>query len=218
MNIWTWWLDSLQTAIFWLADDVGLGLGLAVIAVTLALRLGLLPLSWFTAYSACVRSKRLQRLAPELEQLKQKFRDNPERLIQATFERYRDKGIRFVELRPLLSGLAQMPVLLGMFNALRRGLVQARFLWVQNLARPDFLLAVIAGITTAMLMLANPDLPEQTRQLMLWLPSVLAFVFALKFASALALYWIASNLFTAAQTVAVHYVVNRRIASGAIRL
>jgi membrane protein insertase Oxa1/YidC/SpoIIIJ len=49
--------------------------------------------------------------------------------------------------------------------------------------------------------------------LMILVPSVLALVFALKFASALALYWTASNCFTAVQTFAVHRFVDRRLPS-----
>jgi YidC/Oxa1 family membrane protein insertase len=111
-----------------------------------------------------------------------------------------------------------MPVLLGVFQVLRTGAESVRFLWISSLARPDVFLAVLAGITTALMMAANPDIPEQTRMFVIILPSVIAVVFALKFASALALYWVASNLFTAAQTSAVHFVVGRRIRSGQIAI
>ena len=105
-----------------------------------------------------------------------------------------------------------------MFSVLREGAQQARFLWVASLSRPDFWIALLAGATTALMMMANPELPEQARMALIMIPAVIAFVFALKFASGLGLYWIASNLFTAAQTSAVHYVVGRRIRSGAISL
>jgi len=63
---------------------------------------------------------------------------------------------------------------------------------------------------------ANPELPEQTRLLLIVIPSVVAFIFALKFASALGLYWIVSNGFTAAQSWAVHRVLGRRLRAGAL--
>jgi YidC/Oxa1 family membrane protein insertase len=124
----------------------------------------------------------------------------------------------FVETRPILGAFVQMPVVLGMFTVLRQGLDGARFLWVASLSRADFWLALIAGATTAVMMLANPDLPEQTRMALILIPSVIAFVFALNFASALALFWATSNCVTAAQTFAVHRTVDRRVRSGAIEL
>jgi YidC/Oxa1 family membrane protein insertase len=143
---------------------------------------------------------------------------HPQYLAEATMELYRKNGLRLLQTGPILGALVQMPVLLGLFSVLRQGWEQARFLWIANLSRPDFYLAVIAGATTALMISANPDLPEQTRMFMVLLPSIIAFVFALKFASVLALYWIASNCFTAAQTWAVHHIVARRIQSGVIKL
>jgi membrane protein insertase Oxa1/YidC/SpoIIIJ len=43
------------------------------------------------------------------------------------------------------------------------------------------------------MMAANPDLPEQMRLLLILVPSILAAVAALKFCSALAVYWTISN-------------------------
>jgi len=94
----------------------------------------------------------------------------------------------------------------------------ARFLWVPNLLRPDIALALIAGLTTALMMAANPDLPEHVRILMIVVPTVLAIFAALKLSSALAIYWTASNTFSAIQTLALHAVVRRRVRSGAISL
>ena len=131
---------------------------------------------------------------------------------------YRRKGMRLVETRSLMGALVQMPVLLGMYSVLRQGLRAARFLWVASLTRPDAWLALIAAATTALMMFANPDLPEQTRLILIMIPSVIAFLFALKFASALALYWVTSNCVTAAQTFAVHRLMDRRIRSGAVKL
>jgi YidC/Oxa1 family membrane protein insertase len=218
LQIWTAWLESLRTILEILSSNVGLGSGLAIVVLTLILRFALLPVSWRFAYSACIHQKRLKNLQPEIQRIRERFRDEPQYLGQATMELYRKNGLRLLETGPILGALVQMPVLLGLFSVLRQGWEQARFLWVANLSRPDFYLAVIAGATTALMILANPDLPEHTRMFMLLLPSIIAFVFALKFASALALYWIASNCFTAAQTWAVHHLVGRRIQSGVIKL
>jgi YidC/Oxa1 family membrane protein insertase len=218
MQMWNTWIETLRVLLDFLATDTGLGLGLAVIVLTLCVRAVLLPVSWHFAYTACLRQKRVSKLQPELKRLRARFGSQPRMLVEETMKLYRRRGLRMIETRPILGALVQMPVLLGMFSVLRQGLQGARFLWVVSLTRPDFWLALIASATTALMMLANPDLPEQTRMVMILIPSLLAFVFALKFASALALYWVASNTVTAAQTFAVHRLLDRRIRSGAVRL
>ena len=218
MQIWNLWLETLRSLLELLSSEAGLGLGLAVIVLTLCVRAVLLPVSWSCAYRACLRQRRVGKLQPELERLRGQLADQPQRLAEETMKLYRRRGLRIIETRPILGALVQMPVLLGMFSVLRQGIQGARFLWVASLARPDFWLALIAGATTALMMLANPDLPEQTRAVLVLVPSLLAFVFALKFASALALYWAASNCVTAAQTFAVHRLIDRGIRSGSIRL
>jgi YidC/Oxa1 family membrane protein insertase len=218
MQFWDFWLESLTGLLTILSVDTGLGAGLAIVMLTLLLRMALLPVSWSCAYGACIRQKKMKRLQPELERLRQRYRDQPQQLIEETIKVYRRRGMRFIETRPILGALVQMPVLLGMFRVLREGVQQARFLWITNLSRPDFWIAVVAAATTALMMIANPELPEQTRMALIVIPAVIAFIFALKFASGLGLYWVASNCFTAIQTSVVHYVVNRRVRAGTIRI
>ena len=216
MQFWSIWLEVLQSALELFSSTFGVSVGAAIVLLTITLRVALLPLSWSSAYRGCIHQKKLRKLQPELQRLKERFRSDPHVLAERTLALYRARNLSIVEGRAFLGSLAQMPVFLGMFQILREGTSAARFLWISSLSRPDFWIAIVAGITTAMMMAANPELPEQARMLMIVLPSVIAFVFALKFASALAVYWVASNLFTAVHTAAVHFVVDRRIRAGSV--
>jgi YidC/Oxa1 family membrane protein insertase len=218
MNIWTVWLDALRSLVDALSTEAGLGLGLAIITATLLLRILLLPISWSAAYRGCIRQKKMTKLQPELQQLKEKYAKDPNLYMQQMAELYRKHGLSFVDGKSLLGGLAQMPLLLGMFQALRNVGDGARFLWVPSLLKPDVLLALIAGVTTALVITVNPDLPEQMRLFMILVPTVIAIVAALKFCSALSLYWVASNCFSAVQTVALHFVVGRRVRAGTLKI
>jgi YidC/Oxa1 family membrane protein insertase len=218
MQVWSFWLESLRATLEWLSTGLGLETGLSIVVLTLLLRLLLLPLSWHSAWRGCLQQKRQRLLQPELIELRERYKDEPAKLVEQTLRLYRARGFAPFELRPLAGALVQMPVLFGMFQVLRGSVEAARFLWVENLARPDFWLAVVAGVTTALMRAANPDLPEQARLLMIVLPAILAFVFALKFASALGVYWAVSNSFTAAQTWAVHATIDRRLRAGLLTL
>jgi YidC/Oxa1 family membrane protein insertase len=218
MGIWSAWLDTIDGIVTALAADAGLGLGLAVVVATVLARFALLPVAWPMAYRACIRQKKLAKLQPELRALQERFRDDPQVYLRKLTELYRAKGLTIVDAKGLLGSLAQLPLLLGMFQVLRRSGDGVRFLWIPNLLRPDVALALIAGITTALLMAVNPDLPEQIRILMIVVPAILAVVAALQFSSALAIYWATSNTFSALQTGALHAIVRRRIRAGLVRI
>ena len=214
MSLWTSWVELISALFDLLTTDVGLSAGLGIVALTLLLRAAVFPITWQSAYRGYVRREQLLRLQPELDAAKQRFANDPKRYAEAVLAVYRRNGVELFDGKSLLAALAQTPILLGVFTALRQGLAQGRFLWVADLAKPDVLLAIVAGVTTAFLTLAAPELPEHLRAVMLIVPAVLLTLMALKLASAIALYWATSNVFTAAQTVAVRALVRRRVAAG----
>ena len=218
MDIWTAWLDSIAALLTILSSGAGLSLGLAIIVATVLLRTVLLPLSWTSAYRACLRQKKLAKLQPELRALQTELRNQPELYLAKMRDLYRAHDLELVDAKSLVGALAQMPVFLGMFEVLRSTGDGVRFLWVANLLRPDFALAVLAGLATALLMAVNPDMPEQLRFVLIVVPSLLAVVAALQFSSALAIYWVTSNTFSAIQTTLLQIVVRRRVRSGMIQL
>lgn len=217
MDIWAAWLDSIRAIVTALAD-AGLGLGLAIVVATVLLRTAVLPLAWPIAYRACIRQKKLAKLQPELRALREQFRDQPDVYLRKLAELYKTHQIAMADARTVLGALAQLPLFLGMFHALRSAGDGIRFLWIPNLMRPDVVLAIVAGLTTALMMAVNPDLPEQIRIFMIVLPGIIAVVAALQFSSALAIYWAASNTFSAIQTLTLHAIVRRRIAAGRERI
>jgi YidC/Oxa1 family membrane protein insertase len=214
MSLWTSWIELISALFDLLTTDVGLSAGLGIVALTLLLRAAVFPITWQSAYRGYVRRERLLRLQPELDAAKQRLANDPKRYAETVLAVYRRNNVEPFDGKSLLAALVQTPILLGVFTALRQGLAQGRFLWVADLAKPDVLLAIVAGVTTAFLTLAAPELPEQLRAVMLIVPAVLLTLMALKLASAIALYWATSNVFTAAQTVAVRALVRRRVAAG----
>lgn len=218
MDIWAMWVEAIRTVVTALAADAGLGVGLGIVIATVLLRSVVLPLAWPIAYRACIRQKKLAKLQPQIRALQQEFRKRPDAYLRKQIELYKAHEIAMVDAKAFLGSLAQLPLFLGMFQALRTVGDGARFLWIPNLLRPDVALAVIAGLATALMMAMNPDLPEQVRIFMIVMPSILAVVAALQFSSALAIYWATSNTLSALQTVVLHAIVRRRIAAGLVRI
>lgn len=216
MAVWTYWLGVIQGLLEFLSSHVGLGMGLAIVTLTLLLRTAMLPIAWRVAYRGSIRQKKMLALQPQVAKLKAECVNEPQVYAQRMMQLYQAHGLTVMDWRGVLGSLAQMPLFLGMYQTLRTGAHGARFLWVASLSRPDPWFAVLAGLTTMLLMAANPDLPEQMRLILILVPSILAAVAALKFCSALAVYWTVSNCFSAVQSSVLHYVVARRIKSGAV--
>lgn len=209
MILWHYWLAAVQHVLAFFAYDLHLGMGLAIILVTLGVRSAFLPLTWTGVRQAGLRRRKLQRLAPALEALKKRFDTDRQRYAQEMMRLYRSEGITMVDRASLSGALLQLPVFLGIYQVLRALRSAARFLWIGNLARPDFWLAMIAGAATMVLMAMNPDLPEHVRILLILVPAIFTVIAALKFSAALSLYWTTTNIFSSVQTLALRVVTRR---------
>lgn len=214
MDLWQQWLATIQHTLAFAAGDLHLGMGLAIILMTLAVRSALLPLTWTIARRAECRRISLQRLKPQLERLKAQFAGEQRRYAQEMMKLYQREEVILLDPTSFLGALIQFPLFLGIFQVLREIQRAGRFLWIADLARPDLWLAVIAGAATMALMATNPDMPEHLRLILIVLPAIFTIVAALKFSAALSLYWTTTNLFSGAQTIVLQAVLRRR-ATGA---
>lgn len=85
--------------------------GVAIIALTFTLRLLLLPLTLPSLKTA----KKMKEIAPKLEELKKKHKDNKEALAKAQMALYREEGIR--PLAGFLPQIIQIVILIALFQA-----------------------------------------------------------------------------------------------------
>jgi len=209
MELWHAWTDLLGSILNTLALDWGLGAGLAIIVVTVAVRLMLMPLTWTLAWRGALRQAQHAKLAPEIARIRERHASEPRAQMEQIAELYRRHGVSLADGKCLLGGLAQIPVIYGLYRALSNAAVGGRFLWIRDLARPDVLLAIVAALTTAASMAVAPHLSEQTRVMMIVLPAVLCLMAAAHFSSGVGLYWITSNLISTAQTLVLRSRLRR---------
>jgi YidC/Oxa1 family membrane protein insertase len=158
-------IGMVRAAVFVAAHLLGGSIGAGIVAVSLAVRLGLLPLTLRLARRAAARQMLHARLLPELTRLRERYRRHPKELWRRTQALYRRSGYRHVDPQGFLGGLLQVPILAAVYGAVRRGLgVGASFLWVADLARPDAVLALavatLAALATFLGVQAGPQ-PHQ---------------------------------------------------------
>ncbi len=142
-------VDLVRVALFALAHVVGGSMGGAIIAVSLLVRVALLPLTLRLARRALAQQALLESLRPELERLERRYRRQPERIASEKLALYQRAGYQPVSLSALLGTVVQLPVVAGVYGAVRSGIAAgARFLWIRDLARPDGILVLaVAGVT-----------------------------------------------------------------------
>lgn len=154
--MWDGFVELIRATIFAGSHVLNGSLGASVFLVSAIVRLALLPLTLRTARVAQAQQARIAQLKPQLDRLRARHKSNPVQLATDTQELYRQHGIQFMSRESVLSGLVQLPLLGGMFAAVRSGLgAKVRFLWIADLSRGDILLTSIvvglAGVAGAIL-------------------------------------------------------------------
>ena len=106
--------------------------GVAIIIVTFLMRIIIFPLTLKQEKSM----KKMRDLQPELEKIKQKYKDNPQELQKQTAEIYRENGVN--PLGGCLPLLIQMPIFVALYYAFIGDAIpaDAKFLWF-TLKQPD---------------------------------------------------------------------------------
>src|SRR5205823_10631565 len=105
--------DFFRAAIFAAAHVLGGSLGAGILAVSLGVRLALLPLTIRLAPRALAQQAILARLQPELRRLQERYRDEPAARLRRTQALYRRGAPRRFDPAGLRGGLVPLPLLAG---------------------------------------------------------------------------------------------------------
>ncbi len=107
-------VHPLLSLLVWAYDLLFRDFGLAIVAVTLAIRLALYPL-----YVTQIRSQRaMQEVAPALNELKAKHGKDRQRMAEEQMKLYRERGVN--PAMGCLPLLLQMPILFAMYAAFQQ--------------------------------------------------------------------------------------------------
>jgi YidC/Oxa1 family membrane protein insertase len=204
----------LLTMMTWIHSWAG-NWGLAIILTTLFIKIASLPFTLSAARSA----KRMQKLQPQMAAIKEKFKDNPQKMQQANMALFKENKVN--PLGSCLPVMIPLPFFFGFFSMLQSAseLRFGSFLWVQDLASPDTIahiagfpiniLPLILGVTmivqTKLVPQPNMDTDQakMMAQMMKWMPLIYV-VMCYGFSCALALYSTVNGLFTIAQQLYIN--------------
>ncbi len=235
-NIFQPLIDVFQSVLTFLHGHLGLAWGLAIVVLTILIRMLLIPLTLKQYHSM----QRMQRLQPELKAIQNKYKDDKQRQQQEIMKFYKENQVNpFGSCLPLV---AQLPVFIALYYMLRTTLRVdicpdkqhykyvngkkvlestvpcgahhgANFLFIPDLTNHAtgvvLVVLVLLYVGTQLfssLMMSSATMDKTQRQLMLFMPLVFVF-FIIRFPAGVLLYWITTNTWTIAQ----QYFVRRRI-------
>jgi YidC/Oxa1 family membrane protein insertase len=230
-------VDVFETVLKFFHDTFGASWGLSIILLTIVVRAALLPL----AVKQFRSMQAMQRIAPHLRVLQQKYRDDKQRLQQETMRFYQEHKVNpFASCLPLV---AQLPVFLSLFYMLRKDLRHdicpdinpahvsnpkpcgqtpaSEFWFIHDITDKAtgtvliVLLVLYVGtqlVSSLLMMTATAD--QNQKIIMLALPFLfVGFVF--RFPAGLIMYWITTNVWTIGQQQFLRRVVGTRLAANA---
>ena len=197
--------------------------GWALIVLALLVRVVMWPLSDIQFRSMA----EMQKIQPLMKQLQAKYKSDPQALNAATMALYKEHKVN--PLAGCVPLLIQFPILIGLFWAIQaqnETFKTEHWLWIgtsishalpsvfaNNLAEPDIFLLVLYVISMYFTVrYGSPPSSDpqqaQTQKIMAFIsPAMIAFFgFKYRWASALYIYWLATNVFTVAQ----QYIMFRR--------
>ena len=199
------WLSWLCKKLLWILNFLyGIipNYGIAIILLTIIVRL----VFWPVTRKSTESMKKMQKIQPEVTKLREKHKDNPQKMNQAVMALYKEHKVN--PMMGCLPMVVQIPVFIALFTVLRSAveLRFARFLWIKDLSEPEGLLAgmlpfvqslnVLPLFMTATMVLQQQLTPTsgdpQQKKMMMFMPVIFLFLFY-NMASALVLYWSVSQ-------------------------
>lgn len=178
--------------------------GLAIISVTLLLKLLFYKLNHKAFYSTA----KLKKIQPRLNQIKQMYGNDKQKLSAETMKVFQQEKVN--PLSGCLPLLVQIPVFIALYFMLLESveLRQAPLgLWITDLASKDpyYVLPIIVGVTMFIQQLLNPPAQDPVQQkVMMFMPFMFTLLF-INFPAGLMLYWATNQSLTILQ----QYMVNQ---------
>ena len=198
------WFWFLAMPMLWLINTINaivMNYGIAIIIMTILLRLAMWPLTRksYTSMAA------MQKMQPEMQRIQKLYANDKQRMQMEIMKLYQTH--KTSPMSGCLPMLIQIPIFFALYKALLISVQMrnAQFLWISDLAvmDPYFILPILMGasmwlqqrLQSGMTKTADKnDVAAQTQRAMRWMPIIFTVMFAWMPAG-LVLYWTVSNLF-----------------------
>lgn len=202
-----WWVSEI---LLWGMNSLH-GLLHSYAAAIIVLTIIIKSLLWPLQNKATNEMRRMSLLSPKMTELREKYKDDPQKMNEETMKLYREYGVN--PLAGCLPMLIQIPIFFGFYSMLGCAieLRNSTFLWIRDLSQPDTighipflnfpinLIPIVMAGTMVWQMAISPKSGDKMQQRMMLFMPIIFLVFSYNYASALALYWTTQNIFSIVQ-------------------
>ncbi len=211
MGVLTRWLLDVLIGLHRLFN-VPWGYGMAIIVITIAVKVLFWPLTHYSTISM----RRMQALQPQLKELREKYKDDPQKLYRKQAELFKENHVN--QFGGCLPILLQLPVFFALFITFRGAieLRHASFLWAADLSQPDDVfglpirpLALLMGATMLLQQRLTPSTGDPQQQRMMNMMSIFFIFLFYGMPSGLTLYWTVSQILSIVQMLVTNALHRR---------
>jgi YidC/Oxa1 family membrane protein insertase len=208
--------DLLVKPMEWLlhffSGQFGGSYGLAIVVITILIRLVLMPLMLRNYKSQQEMKIKMDALRPEMEDIQKQLKEAKEtgnkedqtRLQQEMMGLYSKHGVNPLNMG-CLPLVLQMPIIMGLYFAILYSpeVKETKFLWF-NLGSPDMIMMLIAGavyfVQARVSLWTMPDQQKQQMKMFIYLSPIMIMFISFKAVAALPLYWAVGGILLIFQT------------------
>ena len=220
--IWNTIGAPMAEAIKYFATDKGLGFGVAIIIVTIIVRLIILPLGIYQSWKATLHSEKMNALKHVLEPHQTRLKEattQEEKLEaqQALFAAQKEHGISMFGGVGCFPLLIQMPFFSAIYFAAQHteGVAEASFLGIA-LGSPSWILIACAGVlyyVQSLLSLHGVEDETQREQLkkMIYMSPMMIVMFSIFSPASVTLYWVVGGFMMILQQFIVNYIIRPKL-------
>lgn len=220
--IWNYLVAPMGEVIRYFAVDKALGFGIAIILVTILVRvLIILPLGLYQSWQATYQAEKRNYFSHIFEPLNKRLREaetNDEKLAIQTeiMALNKEYGLSLFGGMGCLPILIQMPFFSALFYAARytEGISGTSFLWFR-LNQPDLILtAIIAALYLLQAHLSLATVPEEQKAQMkttMYMMPIMMVGFGFTSPAGVLLYWLVGGVIAIFQQLLVTYIIKPRL-------
>jgi YidC/Oxa1 family membrane protein insertase len=205
--------DAAEAVLQFFHDDVGLSWGTSIIAMTIVVRVLLIPLT----YKQIKGMRALQALQPQIKQIQEKYKNDRQRMQQEMMRFYQQNKVN--PLASCLPLLLQLPIFFALFQLLRGDSFEqdveqsgaSGWFFVESVvenpqgAETVILMLLFAGsmaLSMLVTMRSSPSAMGNQQYFLLGAFALVGVFFVPSFPAGLSLYWITTNFWTVLQAYA----------------
>ena len=183
--------------------------GLAIITITVAIRLILMPLMLRNYRKQAVMKTKMDIVKPKMEEIQVRMKAAKTKEEQMAIQQEMLDVYREHQINPLNMGclpiIIQMPIIMGLYFAIlySEDVKSHEFLWF-NLGSPDFIMTLIAGfiylVQAQVSLWTVPDSQKQQMKWMIYISPIMIMIISFTSMAALPLYWAVGGFILIVQT------------------